>query len=104
MIGSRPMLARAATALVSFIVALEIALRLYKGNVFFEDAKDADQSLYSEDIASMERVGSFDHTDSEGFLNVLGVSARNYAERQFEALDREEIPMPTEGKPLVEAG
>ncbi|HLZ07111.1 MAG TPA: argininosuccinate synthase [Chloroflexota bacterium] len=81
-----------------------ISLRLYKGNVFFEDADDASQSLYREDIASMERIGSFDHADSEGFLNVLGVSARNYADKQFEELGREEIPMPAEGKPLVEAG
>jgi argininosuccinate synthase len=81
-----------------------ISLRLYKGNVFFEDAEETTQSLYSEDIASMERIGSFDHADSEGFLNVLGVSARNYADKQFEALDREEIPVQAEAKPLVEAG
>ncbi len=81
-----------------------IALRLYKGNVFFEGAEDVDTSLYREDIASMERVGSFDHADAEGFLRVLGVSARNFADRQFRQLDREEIPAPPERKPLVEAG
>jgi argininosuccinate synthase len=78
-----------------------ISLRLYKGNVFFEGAEAARESLYSEDIASMERVGSFDHADSEGFLNVLGVSARNYADKQFEALEREEIPSTPARKPLV---
>lgn len=53
-----------------------ISVVLYKGNVSFESAQDAPHSLYSESTASMERVGSFDHTDSEGFCRVLGVSAR----------------------------
>ncbi len=79
-----------------------ISLRLYKGNIFFEEAEGATHSLYRADIASMERIGSFDHADSEGFLNVLGVSARNYADKQFEALHREGIPTATETKPLVE--
>ena len=30
----------------------------------------------SEDTASMEAIGDFDHRDSEGFLGVLGVGAR----------------------------
>jgi len=68
-----------------------VTLRLYKGNIFFEGAEDAPHSLYSSDIASMERVGSFDHADAEGFLKVLGVSARNYAERQFQALERSDL-------------
>ena len=53
-----------------------IAVSLYKGNVSFEKAEDAPHSLYSETTASMEDVGDFDHQDSEGFLRVLGVSAR----------------------------
>ncbi len=81
-----------------------IAVRLYKGNVYFEGAQGADKSLYSEDIASMERVGTFDHADAEGFLKVLGVSARNFADRQFGALDREAVPGDHEKRPLVEAG
>jgi argininosuccinate synthase len=81
-----------------------IALRLYKGNVYFEGAEGTPNSLYSSDIASMERVGDFDHADAEGFLRVLGVSARNFADKQLAALDREEIPTPPERKPLVEAG
>jgi argininosuccinate synthase len=79
-----------------------IALRLYKGNIYFEGAEGAVHSLYREDIASMERVGSFDHADAEGFLQVLGVSARNYAEQQFGALNRAPLNEPT--PPLVEAG
>ena len=53
-----------------------IEVELFKGNIAFHAASDAPQSLYSEDTASMEDIGDFDHRDSEGFLRVLGVSAR----------------------------
>lgn len=53
-----------------------ITVSLYKGGVSFEQSADAPHSLYREDAASMEAVGEFDHQDSEGFLGVLGVSAR----------------------------
>lgn len=53
-----------------------IRVSLYKGNIQFEAASDAPHSLYSEATASMEDVGEFDHRDSQGFLGVLGVSAR----------------------------
>ncbi|RMF17311.1 MAG: argininosuccinate synthase [Candidatus Dadabacteria bacterium] len=52
-----------------------ITVELYKGNVDFA-AADCEPMLYSPEDASMEGVGSFDHTDAEGFLGVLGVSAR----------------------------
>ena len=53
-----------------------ISVSLYKGQASFHAASDAPHSLYSEDTASMEDIGDFDHRDSEGFLGVLGVSAR----------------------------
>ena len=53
-----------------------ITASLYKGHVSFQAAADVPHSLYSEDTASMEDIGDFDHQDSEGFLQVLGVSAR----------------------------
>jgi argininosuccinate synthase len=53
-----------------------ITVRLYKGGISFHSAADVPHSLYSEDTASMEAVGDFDHRDSEGFLGVLGVGAR----------------------------
>jgi argininosuccinate synthase len=84
------------------LVTGTIGLRLYKGNLFFESAADAEFSLYREDLASMERIGSFDHADAEGFLRVHGVPARNYADTQFKALDRPEVVEAP--KPLVEAG
>ena len=54
----------------------EIVVSLYKGNIAFQEALNVAHSLYSESNASMEGIGEFDHKDSEGFLGVLGVSAR----------------------------
>lgn len=53
-----------------------ISVDLYKGNVIFVSATDVPNSIYSETAASMEKVGEFNHADSEGFLSILGVSAR----------------------------
>ena len=49
-----------------------ISVALYKGNVAFHAASGVPHSLYSEETASMEDIGDFDHADSEGFLAVLG--------------------------------
>ena len=53
-----------------------ITVNLYKGKISFVSATDAPHSLYSEENASMEAVGEYNHADAEGFLGVLGVSAR----------------------------
>lgn len=53
-----------------------IILKLFKGHAFYESATDVPHCLYSETASSMEKVGEFNHADSEGFLNVLAVSAR----------------------------
>ena len=52
-----------------------IIVDVYRGHVAYASAHDVPHSLYS-DASSMEGVGDFDHRDSEGFLGVLGVSAR----------------------------
>ncbi|MBI3969800.1 MAG: argininosuccinate synthase [Chloroflexi bacterium] len=77
--------ALAAVERITRLVSGTVALRLYKGNVIFEGATDLQSAatLYAADEASMERAGSFDHADAEGFLRVLGVPARNYAVRMF---------------------
>ena len=68
-----------------------ITVRLYKGQIYFETAEDTSDamphSLFTED-ASMEAGGSYDHVDAEGFLKVLGVSAKNVGIRQFRQLGR----------------
>ena len=56
-----------------------ITVALYKGSVTFASASEVPHSLYSEENASMEAIGEFDHADSEGFLRVLSVSARALA-------------------------
>jgi argininosuccinate synthase len=54
----------------------EIDIDLYKGNVSFAASRNTPHSLYDPELSSMESCGDFDHEDSEGFLRVLGVSAR----------------------------
>lgn len=53
-----------------------ITVSLYKGNMSFVSASNAPYSLYSEENASMEGIGTYSHADSEGLLRVLGLSAR----------------------------
>jgi argininosuccinate synthase len=53
-----------------------IEVELYKGTISFVNATEVPHSLYSEENASMEAIGSYNHADAEGFLAVLGVSAR----------------------------
>jgi len=82
--------ALAAIDRIAALVSGTVTLRLYKGNVIFEGATDLEDTaaLYAEEDASMERAGSFDHADAEGFLRVLGVPARNVAVRMFPKLGR----------------
>ena len=68
--------ARAAVAHFASFATGTIRVGCYKGNVVFLSATDCPHGIYSETAASMEKVGEFNHADSEGLLNVLGVSAR----------------------------
>lgn len=56
-----------------------ITLTLYRGNVFFVEAHDVVHSLYDPERSSMEKVGDFDHTDSQGWLTIEAVIARTLA-------------------------
>ncbi|MCH7653807.1 MAG: argininosuccinate synthase [Chloroflexi bacterium] len=68
-----------------------ISVRLYKGDLYFDTADDTPasmpHSMFTED-ASMEAEGSYDHVDAEGFMKVLGVSAKNLGIRQFRNFGR----------------
>lgn len=83
--------ALAALEPVRRLVTGTITVRLYKGNVAFESADNTPRamphSLYTDD-SSMEALGSYGHVDAEGFLKVLGVSAKNVGTRQFRAFGR----------------
>jgi argininosuccinate synthase len=68
-------------ALMAFIretqkpVTGSIKLTLYKGNVRVS-SRTSPNSLYKADIASMESGGSYDQTDAEGFLRIMGLPVR----------------------------
>jgi argininosuccinate synthase len=68
-------------ALMAFIrdaqkhVTGEVTLQLYKGNVILAGRKSPN-SLYDEGIATMEGGGSYNQTDAEGFLRIMGLPGR----------------------------
>ncbi len=66
---------RVAVAEFTQLVTGTVTVDLLKGNIAFAATTDVPHSLYT-DASSMEAVGDFDHRDSQGFLGVLGVSAR----------------------------
>ena len=52
-----------------------VELSLYKGNMLVK-SRESRESLYDAAIASMEGGGSYDQTDAEGFLRILGLPLR----------------------------
>jgi len=68
-------------ALLAFIheaqkpVSGRVEINLYKGNMLVK-SRQSGQSLYDDAIASMEGGGSYDQTDAEGFLRILGLPLR----------------------------
>jgi argininosuccinate synthase len=68
-------------ALLAFIresqkpVTGEVTLGLYKGNLLTVSRKSPN-SLYDEAIATMEAGGSYNQTDAEGFLRIMGLPSR----------------------------
>jgi argininosuccinate synthase len=53
----------------------EVRLQLYKGNLIV-DGRSSPNSLYDEGIATMEGGGSYNQTDAEGFLRIVGLPSR----------------------------
>ncbi len=53
----------------------EVRLNLYKGNIIV-DSRESPNSLYDEGIATMEGGGSYNQTDAEGFLRIMGLPCR----------------------------
>ena len=68
-------------ALMAFIretqkpVTGEVKLGLYKGNISVQ-SRTSPFSLYDAEIASMEGGGSYNQTDAEGFLRIMGLPVR----------------------------
>ncbi len=67
---------RGALAPVRTLAAGSLTVSVYKGTVTYQSSSAVTHSLYSSELSSMEAIGDYDHRDSEGFLNVLGVSAK----------------------------
>ena len=69
-----------------------ITVRLHRGSIYFDTAEDTPDamphSLYTDD-SSMEAMGTYDHSDAEGFLKVLGISAKNLGRKQGSTFERE---------------
>ncbi len=53
----------------------QVRLKLYKGNIVV-DGRSSPNSLYDEGIATMEGGGSYNQTDAEGFLRIVGLPLR----------------------------
>jgi argininosuccinate synthase len=53
----------------------EVKLNLYKGNIIVA-SRQSSNSLYDEGIATMEGGGSYNQTDAEGFLRIMGLPHR----------------------------
>jgi argininosuccinate synthase len=53
----------------------EVTLGLYKGNLIVQ-GRSSPNSLYDEAIATMEAGGSYNQTDAEGFLRIMGLPSR----------------------------
>lgn len=56
-------------------VSGSVRLNLYKGNIIV-DGRQSPNSLYDEGIATMEGGGSYNQTDAEGFLRIVGLPSR----------------------------
>jgi len=67
---------RGALAPVLNLLSGTVTVEAYKGTVLYKSSEGTVHSLYSAETASMEAIGDYDHRDSEGFLNVLGVGAK----------------------------
>jgi argininosuccinate synthase len=50
----------------------DVTLALYKGNVMVL-ARQSDNSLYNQDLSSMDNEGGFDQTDAEGFIRINAI-------------------------------
>jgi argininosuccinate synthase len=62
-------------------VSGEVTLSLYKGNVM-PIGRESKQSLYSEDIASMDKLGDYDQTDATGFIKLNALRLKQWAKRK----------------------
>jgi argininosuccinate synthase len=53
----------------------KVFMKLYKGNVIIT-GRESENSLYSESLVSMDKLGDYDQTDAKGFIKVNAVRLR----------------------------
>jgi len=62
----------------------KVYMALYKGNAFVT-GRESPKSLYSKDIASMDKLGGYDQTDAKGFIKLnalrLKLGAKNVSNK-----------------------
>ena len=57
----------------------DVKLKLYKGNIITSGVTSP-YSLYDEEVATFDEDTVYDQTDSQGFINLYGLSAKVYAQ------------------------
>ena len=59
----------------------KVFMTLYKGNATVK-GRSSDKSLYSQSIASMDALGSYDPTDAKGFIKLHALRLKMGAKRE----------------------
>lgn len=59
----------------------KVCITLYKGNIIIT-GRESDKSLYSMDIASMDKLGKYDQTDAKGFIKLNALRLKMSALRE----------------------
>lgn len=55
----------------------KVTLKLYKGNAVITK-RESLKSLYSQEVASMDRLGNYDQLDAKGFIKLNALRLKNY--------------------------
>jgi argininosuccinate synthase len=58
-----------------------VYLTLYKGSAFVS-RRESPNSLYNQDIASMDRLGNYDQLDAKGFIKLNALRLRTQTQLQ----------------------
>lgn len=78
-----------------------VTLDLYKGNISVAD-RSSPNSLYDDQIATMEGGGSYNQDDAEGFFKNPGASGTRSGERFAPKILRHQaLPAPRDAKPFA---
>lgn len=74
----------------------KVYLKLYKGNVIITQ-RESSKTLYSPDVASMDRLGRYDQMDAKGFIKLNALRLQSH-HKQLEHIEKKELPHEAMGK------